>query len=129
MMTAPTMSGPTMTSAMHPSISFGFPAQPQFRPQYPSGFVQSPLPNFNFLPQIHTLNEQLQALQQKFNKSGETIDELYDQVNYLKGELNEQKQYNQRNNILAHGWDDVPIAPTKPTQEFAEEFTNHVVGR
>ena len=130
MMTAPTMSGPTMTSAtMHPSMSFGFPAQPQFRPPL-RGFVP-PLaqPIFNFLPQIHELNNHLQALQQKFDKSGETIDDLYAQVNYVKYELNEQKQYNQRNNLIAHGWDDVPIAPAKPTQEYHEEFTNYVVDK
>ena len=63
------------------------------------------------------------------SQSNDNIKELYGNVWDLQRELNEQKQYIQRNNLISHGWEDVPIAPLKYSQDFAEKFTEYVVGK
>ena len=98
----------------------------QFSPPTVPFYPQPPVNLFN---EYIRLNSQLQSLRNELSKSNDNIYELYDITSRLKHEFNDQRQYDQRNNLIAHGWDDVPIAPRKHTQEYAENFTNYVVNK
>ena len=80
-----------------------------FAPPQPQYSVQQ----MHILGQINTLNEYVQTLKKEFDESGRKLNGIYDTIDNIWGELNEQKQYDQRNNLITHGWDDVPIAPKK----------------
>ena len=140
MATSTNMTAPVVTLPVMGGNNFGFgpPPQPQiphppgmpvhsYAPQNPA--LQPTALHYNCLSQINMMNARLQAFREEFDKSGNNIDDLYAQLDNIRDGLNEQKQYDQRNNLIGHGWDDVPIAPQKPTQEFAEKFTDYVVDK
>ena len=128
-----TMSTPIMSATMDGTTNNGNPTQLPPNPLiYPAPQMVYPAPRFqvpayqqppqqiNLVTQVNLLNGKLQSLQQEFNKSNNNINDLYDDLGRLRNELNEQRQYDQRNNLIAHGWDD---------QEYAEEFTKYVVDK
>ena len=140
MTTATTFSAPMTSTSTSMNFSvqspspanpmmFSAPRMPVFNNQFQPPTLQPTVQQLNFLAQINMLNCQLQSLRQEFLNSGRNITDLYDEIGKLKNEMNEQKQYGQRNNLIAHGWDDVPIPPRKPTHESTEAFTNYVVGK
>ena len=96
-------------------------------PVFPNQMPQFPMQHNNLLNQINLLNVHMQKLREDFQGSQENLNDLYNEVDQVKWELNNQKQYNQRNNLIAHKWEDVPIAPSKPTQEEDDKFTEYVV--
>ena len=135
----------TMSSAMS---NTGFPAQPpgflnpmacpsqQFtHSRFPSPLMQQfpfnqPIYQPNpLVDKINQLNDHLQQLKTQFEESNNIVSNLRDDMWYIKRELNDQKQYPQRNNLIVHGFDDVPIAPRKHTQDSAEKFTDYVVDK
>ena len=133
--TTPVLSSTSMNNAelssqsppnpvMYPAPQMVFPV-PRFQPPA----FQQPMQQMNTLAQINCLNAHLQSLKQELFVSNNNINDLYEQIGRIRDELNEQKQYDQRNNLIVHGWDDVPISPRKPTQEHSEIFTNYVVAK
>ena len=143
LMTNATISTPTMSTATSiNNTGPGYPAHPPANPMmftaprmpiFTTNHLQSPaspqptVQQLNILAQINMLNCQLQSLRQEFYNSGNNLNEMYEEIEKIRNDLNDQKQYDQRNNMIAHGWDDVPIAPRKPSQEHTDEFTNYVV--
>ena len=62
--------------------------------------------------------------------------DLRDEVNNIKMDIvsikatqNEERQYNQKYSVLAHGFDDVPVAPVKPSREYRKTFVKYVVDK
>ena len=125
---------PVMSNAGYPAQPPGFLNPMAFHTnqmnsnRFPSPILHQPIHQIN-PAEINRLNDKLHQLIRQFEESNNNIKNLYDDIWYLKREVNDQRQYLQRNNVIAHGFEDVPIAPRKHSQEFAEEFTEYVVGK
>ena len=134
---------PTMTSQV----------QYQVRTPYPNQHTQPGMPQSSYahtnvvptpiLPQsnqnqgyIQHLSSRLAIQEQKFQQSQKNLSELHQEFLVLRKEIadirhtqNEDQQYPRRWNLLGHGFDDVPIAPDKPSQEFNEKFVGYVIDK
>ena len=84
-------------------------------------------------PNPRQLLSQLNSLEQRYTDSQRVLYALQDEVNNIKMDIvdikskqNEERQYNQKYSIISHGWDDVPVAPKKPTREYRKAYTTYV---
>ena len=100
------------------------------RMQVPNIPAPIPMPAVN--PQLYEFNmlrSQFTSLQKQYSESERSLNDLYDEITYLKKSINERDQYDRRNNLIWHGLDDVPLMPSKPTQKDQRKFTKYVVDK
>ena len=139
------ISSPTITAAPSaPNINAGVAASqniagpgnfiPQSNPQtLPPAYIpamQFPAnPQFNPHVQLTWLMKEFQSLQEKYAVSERNINDIYDDVERIKSDLNNRDQYDRRNNAITHGLKDVPIMPVRPKLEDQKKFTAYVVNK
>ena len=94
--------------------------------QVPSpNMLQMSGPQMNPMTQIiNCLRTEMELLQNQFSHSEKSLNEMYEEVEQLKVNMNDRDQYDRRNNFILHGSKDVPI---KPKQEDHRKFTQYVV--
>ena len=117
---------PTMQPTIHPATQ---PPPFNYIHQVPSpNMLQMSAPQMNPMTQIiNCLRTEMELLQNQFSHSEKSLNEMYEEVEQLKVNMNDRDQYDRRNNFILHGSKDVPIMPIKPKQEDHRKFTQYVV--
>ena len=81
---------------------------------------------------LSRLNDQELMFQQSQKNIADIKRDFFDmkkEIINLKDTVNDGQQYYRRWNVLAHGFDDVPIAPAKPSQEYNEKFVTYIINK
>ena len=104
-------------------------------PSIPLNYHQTPVPNMqltapqlvNPMVQISWLRNEMTLLQKQYSESEKNLNEMYDELQNVKENMNDRDQYDRRNNAIVHGLKDVPVMPLKPKQEDQRKFTQYIV--
>ena len=73
-------------------------------------------PQFNAHVQLTWLMKEFQSLQEKYAASERNINDMYDDIERMKIDLNNRDQYDRRNTLIGR-LKDVPIMPARPKHE------------